>query len=877
MKSFKHWIRKLTLVMLTVSSLGVSHARDIIKVGIHHNPPKIFIDTNGNPSGILGELIREIADRELWQIQAVPCEWQDCLDALASGQIDLLPDVALTPERAEVLSFHDVPSHHSWSQLFARPGVQVASFLDLAGIRIAVLEGSVQQQYLRSALEGFGLDAHLIPFKSFEDALTALNLTEADLLATNHHFGAVASQRTSIVPTNILFDPAQLYFAAPKDQNRDLLAAIDRHLHAWRSDPGSFYYSNLNRWAGGTIIESIPASVRWIFIGAFALLSMSLLLGLVQQRILRQRTAQIRATEAKYEAILNSLDAAVFIKDKSLAYSYVNNNACKMLGLTSDRILGHTDAELFDPNTARHLSESDTDLLTEKQRFISREETLKRADNTPMSVFTVKMPLLDEHGKPYAVYGVATDMTRERETEQRIKTLGLFDDLTGLPNRSAFLDNFQKQLASSAAASSSGGVSLGLLLIDLDNFKSLNDTRGHAYGDLLLIQVARRLQSIDPLAHHAARLSGDTFALLIKASHASDAITHSHLRDVIERIQEVIGQPFELNEIIYRTRMSIGATITEGHEISAQRALRHAELALYEAKSAGTGEVRLFELWMEQAATRRSELEHELRCAIENREFQVFYQVQVDESLEPTSVEALVRWQHPTRGLIQPGEFIGFAESNGMIIEIGEQVLEIACRQIRQWQESPQTRHLIIAVNVSARQLYDPRFLQRLQRAVSASAANPALLEIEITESHLIADIQAAIQTMQSVRAMGVRVSLDDFGTGFSSLSHLRTLPLDQLKIDQIFVRNLSVDAGDDAIVQTIIDLGKTLRLDVIAEGIETWAQHDKLRQMGCKRYQGYLFGRPCSVDQLDLAPRKQRKKDSVNESDHPGPSPSSH
>ncbi|WP_159078761.1 EAL domain-containing protein [Orrella marina] len=854
MKIFNGFIKTFCAIMLGWATVGDSHADRVISVGVHHNPPKIFIDEDGTPSGILGELLTEIARERDWDISAVSCHWQECLDALESGRIDLMPDVALTPQRAQRYDFHTVPSHHSWSQLFARPGIDVDSILDLDGLRVAVLDGSVQQEYLASALDGFGIKAELIPFRNFESALAALEQSKADLIATNHHFGAMATQRSDIEPTNILFDPARLYYATPKGQNADLLTAIDEHLSDWRADTDSFYYDNLKRWAGGTVIEEVPDNVWWGLGGATLLLLITLAMALFQRKTLRERTAQIRTTEAKFETILNSIDAGVFIKDKSLVYQYVNDNLCKLLGMPAQRIIGHTDKELFDEPTAKLLSESDIDLLAEKERFFSKEESLQQANGTRLAVFTVKMPLLDEHGKPYSIYGVATDLTREHEVARRMDELSRFDSLTSLPNRSSFLNALESEMAIMRQESGA----LGLILVDLDNFKSLNDTRGHAYGDLLLIQVAKRLRTFcgrHGSTSQAARLSGDTFAILMRLNAPGATHGNTQLRGLAQQILGALTENYLLDDVNYRASASIGAAMVRSGGVSSQRVLRHAELALYEAKSSGTGEIRLFEIWMEQAATLRSQLEHELHQAIENKEFRVFYQIQVDSNLAPTGVEALVRWQHPTRGLLAPSEFIGFAESSGMIVEIGLQVLETACRQITQWQDAPQTRELVVAVNVSAKQLYAPSFVDQLKQVLRTTRANPACLEIEITESQLIVDMQVAIQTMQAIRAMGVRISLDDFGTGFSSLSHLRQLPLDQLKIDQAFVRDLSLNPNDDAIVRTIIELGNTLKLDVIAEGVETWAQHERLAQMGCERYQGYLFGRPCSVEDLNLAP----------------------
>ena len=831
------------------ADIGSALAQRDVTVGVHHNPPKIFVSPDGKPTGILGDLLARIAQAENWTLQTVPCHWQECLDALQSGRIDLLPDVAHTPARAELFDFHTIPSHHSWSQVFARPGQKIESMLDLTGKRIAVLDGSVQQAYLQSALYGFGVKGELVPVVNFEQALDWLATGRADAVATNHHYGALAAREHDLEPTPIIFSPSQLFYASTKGENQDLLGAIDKHLEPWRADSGSFFYQNLNRWAGATVISEIPRLLLWGFGTIGFLLFAAMAVATYQRRVVRQRTAQVKETESKFSTILNSIDAGIFVKDSSLTYQYVNDNICKMMGLKADEIIGRDDFELFEKSIAEGLRDEDLRILNNEERFSGQEQVLRSSNNKKLTVFRVKMPLRNAQGRPYAIYGVATDLSQEREYAETLDRVTKFDSLTSLPNRSSFLNTLERELEDLKPADHH----IGLILIDLDNFKSLNDTKGHGYGDLLLASVAMRLSKSTAPANSLARLSGDMFALLLKNLPPNRAQAGLLVKNVTIELSASLSESHLLDDVIYHGSASIGATLINGTEATAHRALRHAELALYEAKAAGRNQIQLFEPWMEQAAAQRSELEHELRIAIEAHQFVVYYQLQVNAQNRPTGVEALVRWQHPVKGLIMPGEFIEFAEKSDMILALGEQVFEAACKQIAIWQQSEQTRHLIIAVNVSARQLYDPGFLQKVDAILEATGANPRRLEIELTESLLIADIDAAIVTMQALRDRGVRMSLDDFGTGFSSLNHLRKLPLDQLKIDKAFIRDLSVDPNDEAIVKTIIELGHNLQINVIAEGVETWQQRDTLLQMGCTSFQGYLFGLPTSIESLNL------------------------
>ena len=839
----------MALLFVFFADIGSALAQRDVTVGVHHNPPKIFVGTQGQPTGILGDLLARIAQAENWTLEAVPCHWQECLDAVRSGRIDLLPDVAHTPERANLFDFHSTPSHHSWSQIFARPGQNIESMPDLAGKRIAVLEGSVQQAYLRSALLGFGVRGELIPATNFEQALGWLSTGQADAIATNHHYGAMAVRERGLESTPIMFNPSRLFYASAKGENQDLLDAIDKHLEPWRADRDSFFYQNLNRWAGATVITEIPRLLLWVGGGIVFLLLATIAVVVYQRRIVKRRTTQVKETESKFSTILNSIDAGIFIKDSSLRYQYVNDNICAMLGLKAHEIIGRDDFELFGEKVAKDLRERDLRILNNEDRFTGHERIVRSSSNKSLTVFTVKRPLRNAKGKPYAIYGIATDLSQEHEHAEKLERVTKFDSLTSLPNRASFLQTLEYELVNLREADHH----IGLILIDLDNFKSLNDTRGHIYGDLLLVSVAKRLSENTYPENSHARLSGDMFALLLKNLPLGQTKASQTAHNVALELSKSLSMPQVLDDMAYQGSASIGVTLINGTEATAHRALRHAELALYEAKAAGRNQIRMFEPWMEQAASQRSELEHELKIAIENHQFIVHYQLQVSAENLPTGVEALVRWQHPVKGLIMPGGFIEFAEKSDMILAIGEQVFEIACKQIATWQRSEYTKHLVIAVNVSAQQLYDPEFLQKVDTILEKTGANPRRLEIEITESLLIADIDAAILTMQALRERGVRISLDDFGTGFSSLNHLRKLPLDQLKIDRAFIRDLSVDLNDEAIVKTIIDLGNNLQINVIAEGVETWQQRDTLLQMGCTRFQGYLFGLPTDIDHLNL------------------------
>jgi diguanylate cyclase (GGDEF)-like protein len=390
------------------------------------------------------------------------------------------------------------------------------------------------------------------------------------------------------------------------------------------------------------------------------------------------------------------------------------------------------------------------------------------------------------------------------------------------------------------------------LFIDLDNFKTLNDTLGHDIGDLLLQQTALRLVGCVREGDTVSRLGGDEFVLLLESlsENAHDAATGAEA--VGEKILIAINQPYQLAGFTCHSSPSIGVTLFADHHGSLEDLLKRADLAMYKAKEAGRNTLRFFEPEMQAAVTTRAALESDLREAVQSDQFLLHYQAQVDRVGAITGVEALLRWQHPQRGLVSPLTFISLAEDTGLIVPIGLWVLETACSQLSAWSRRPEMRHLSIAVNVSARQFYQLDFVEKVLQILEKTGANPRRLKLELTESLLVSNIEDVITKMLTLKAMDVGFSLDDFGTGYSSLSYLKRMPLDQLKIDQGFVRDILTDPNDAAIAKMVVALAESMGLAVIAEGVETEAQRDFLAGLGCHAYQGYLFGRPLPLKELE-------------------------
>ena len=444
--------------------------------------------------------------------------------------------------------------------------------------------------------------------------------------------------------------------------------------------------------------------------------------------------------------------------------------------------------------------------------------------------------------------GAHFDITERKKAEAKINALAFYDQLTGLPNRTLMLDRLKQALSSSSRNGSQGA----LLLIDLDHFKTLNDTRGHDVGDSLLKQVSQRLSLCVREGDTVARLGGDEFMVILTGLDPIQEEAASDIESVTEKILTSLRQGYQIGGLAHRSTASMGVALFKDDAVGVDALMKQADLAMYKAKTAGRNLCRFFDPALEVALNERAALESDLRVALAQNQFVLHYQAQVAGEARLTGVEVLVRWQHPHRGIVSPADFIPLAEETGLILPLGRWVLETACNQLTQWASRPGLSHLTVAVNVSAHQFRQPDFVDQVLEVLRITGANPHRLKLELTESLLVANVDEVIEKMFALKAKGAGFSLDDFGTGYSSLSYLKRLPLDQLKIDQSFVRDVLTDPNDASIARTIIALAQNLGLGVIAEGVETDAQRDFLAHSGCHAYQGYLFSRPLPLDEFE-------------------------
>jgi diguanylate cyclase (GGDEF)-like protein/PAS domain S-box-containing protein len=525
---------------------------------------------------------------------------------------------------------------------------------------------------------------------------------------------------------------------------------------------------------------------------------------------------------------------------------FVNEAFERRTGYSPEEVIGRTPRLLQGQNTQR--SELDRIRAAMEQWQPARVDLINYKKNGEAFWVDLEVsPVWDEARKLTHWVAVGRDITERKQAEEKIQYLAFYDPLTRLPNRQLLLDRLQRALSDRDHPREGA-----LMFIDLDNFKVLNDTLGHQKGDQLLQQVAERLRSCVHRGDTVARLGGDEFVILLENSGHKPLDPAEAAQVVSERILAKLGEPYVLSGHLHHSTCSIGVTLFGRAPWTVSELLKQADLAMYQAKNAGRNTVCFFDPEMQAVVTANAALATDLRQAWRESQFLIDYQPQVGADGRMTGVEALLRWRHPDRELVAPAQFIPTAEETSLIIPIGRWVLEQACAQLAAWAKRADRRHLSIAVNVSVRQFRDPDFVDEVMTAIANAGIAPHKLKLELTESLLADGIEVTVAKMGSLKDMGVSLSLDDFGMGYSSLSYLKRLPLDELKIDREFVKDILTDANDAAIARTIIGLAQSLGLGVIAEGIETQAQRAFLARQGCHEYQGYLFCRPLPIAQLE-------------------------
>jgi diguanylate cyclase (GGDEF)-like protein/PAS domain S-box-containing protein len=644
-----------------------------------------------------------------------------------------------------------------------------------------------------------------------------------------------------VTPEQLMQDPL-LFFGRLVPEDLKKLQAVTsegtRTMSPWQCEFRTRIEGMPERWLLGSAVPQpqLDGSVLWC--GAVTDITAQ-----------KEALARLQESETRFRSLTELSSDWYWEQDENYRFIRVDGNLENARALPQDAYVGKTRWESGAQGVSAEKWVQHREALDARLIFHDFEMRRERLDGSLMWVAISGAPIFDELGKFKGYRGTGRDITARRAAESEIERLAFYDVLTGLPNRRLLTDRLGRALEISARNGSHGA----LIFIDLDNFKSLNDTLGHHVGDELLQQVAQRLTDCVRGCDTVSRLGGDEFVVMLEdlAQSPADAATQTEM--VGQKILASLNQEYVISKHRHHSSPSIGITLFYQNLHPLEELLKRADLAMYQAKAAGRNTLRFFDPEMQAVASARAKLEADMRDSLAREEFVLHYQPIVNELRQTTGFEALLRWNHPGKGLIAPGEFISVAEQSGLILGLGEWVLQAACKQLVQWSHHPHTSHLSLAVNVSARQFRQADFVSQVVGIVQTIGANPARLKLELTESLLVVDVEEAVHKMKELRAFGLRFSLDDFGTGYSSLSYLKRLPLSQLKIDRSFVRDVLVDPNDAAIACTIMNLAQSLDLGVVAEGVENEGQMAFLVANGCKSFQGFLFGRPMALEYLHI------------------------
>jgi diguanylate cyclase (GGDEF)-like protein/PAS domain S-box-containing protein len=547
-----------------------------------------------------------------------------------------------------------------------------------------------------------------------------------------------------------------------------------------------------------------------------------------------QATKELQRTKTFLDTVVENVPATLIVKDaRDLRYVLINRAGEQLLAMPREQMIGKTAHDFFPKDAADAIAARDAEVLTSGQHLLVENNPLKMPDGTTRLVTTKRLAISGHDGKPQYLVGVIEDVTERRRAEERIAHLAHHDPLTDLPNRAAFVEHLAATLARAEKASDHFAV----LCIDLDRFKEVNDVFGHSVGDALLREVARRLNEAAGEAF-LARLGGDEFTIVV--AEGSQPSTAEALAD---RLIATVADNLEICGQRLRIGLSIGVAIYPADGADAATIVANADAALYRAKSEGRATIRFFDSDMDRRLRDRRALQHDLRSAVAHGELVIHYQPQARIGGEVIGFEALVRWQHPIRGIIPPGVFIPLAEESGLIIPIGDWILREACREAASWSQPLQ-----VAINLSSVQFRHGDLAGLVHAVLLETGLSASRLELEITESVLIGDFSRALSILRRIKAMGVRIAMDDFGTGYSSLSYLQSFPFDKIKIDRGFISNVDRNPQSAAIIRAVIGLGRGLNLPVVAEGVETPEQLAFLLGEACQEVQGFLIGKPLPI-----------------------------
>ncbi len=831
-----------------------------LRVAMFNAPPIMELTEDNKRQGFMVELLEQMAREEDWDIEWVNMDWPQAIPRTLNNDIDLIPFIAYSEARAELLDFNEEGILTGWGQVYVHHQEKMPeNIIGLSGRTLGIIKNEVYGIKLANLCDLFSIECNFIEVATYREAFELLEKRSVAGIVTSN-LVSYGYNNELIRKTPIVFEPRKVLFATAKNTNTNLLKTIDRYTRLWRFDERSIYYQLKDKYL--TEIAQTKPLPPWLLYVSLVILSLLLFAALIVFILRKQVKIQTQDLEDKSDQIrqiINLVPHMIFASNANGKLILANRYAANFFGINMKDIEGYRQKDLISHvPKAKSLFEEEQLLLRRDAHAIQKEIEAYNIEGQKIMLKISKVPFVTRYSRIPSVVTVGVDITESKEYESQIQHMAQHDSLTQLPNRLLLKDRIHQSLALTQRYDQSGAV----LFIDLDYFKNINDSLGHMAGDNLLQEVAVRLKNVVREGDTVARLGGDEFIIQLNQLDSDQLEAEKAACKIAENINYTLAQEYHVDGHKLFTTASIGIVIYPRDANTEESIIQRADTAMYYAKSMGRNRYAVFKREMEKVVVRNHLLERELRKSLVESRLLLRFQPQItNDDNEFIGAEALLRWNHPTEGIISPAEFIPIAEENHLIIPIGEWVLKQVCFQIQHWLEqygiSP-----FITVNLSAVQIRHSDLVNYIKELLERTQIPPHLLELEVTETVLLHEARISIDVLQELKKLGVRLSIDDFGTGYSSLTYLKKLPLDKLKIDRSFIKDIPGDPDSETIIRTVIGMSHDLGLEVIAEGVETKEQLDYLCKERCCMFQGFYFDPPITLEQIEekYFPEIQRK-----------------
>ena len=840
----------LTFVLLKLSSFSAGIHHDI-KIAVFPFKPLIYQDEKGNPNGFFYDIIEHIAETEGFETTYVFGTWENSLEAIKTGKIDLITSLAYTKERDEFIDYTKEGTFSVWSQVYTYHGTDINNIFDLNGKKVGIVKSDFSGQAFIDMAKKLEINCNYVYFESFSNIFENLDKKNIDagVSSVTNSYAMKKEFRFEVTP--IIFNPFTLYFGVPKGKNQELLRILDLRIKELKSDKNSYYYKRLNYWIGvgesseNELNKNVIKSIVFLLIVLFLVILISLYLKSKVKKV----TSEILKRTDELEKVIKELNISeqaisgategICITDISGNILKVNNSFCQLSGYEKEELLGKN------PRILKSGKQDAQFYLEMWESIIKtgswRGEIWDRKKNGEIYPKWLAIDTIVCKSDDTTYYlGISTDITKLKNTEEKVNQLAYYDDLTKLPNRRFFYEILERVVVRTKKHNKLAA----LLLLDLDRFKMINDTLGHSAGDIVLKITANRLKKSLKKSDTIARVGGDEFAIILE-----DVENTQQIIIICQRIIEAISKNIEINNTSVLAGGSIGIVVIPVDDTEVEGLFMKSDAAMFHAKELGKGQFSFYSKEIQKKNKEFVIMENKLREALNHNEFSLFLQPKVlIENNKPRIIgaEALIRLTPKEESIIFPDRFIKIAENTGLILPIGKWIIEDACKKI--FLLKKQNINTNIAINVSVRQLENFDIVSILKHAIERNNISPWDLEIEITESAFSKNIEKVIEILIQIRNLGIKIGIDDFGTGYSSLSSLLKLPIDYLKIDKSFIDRLG-EKDEKELVSSIIAISKNLNLGIVAEGVETKNQIDLLSKYNSIVIQGYYFSKPLNFE----------------------------